>query len=750
MNADVVNAKDRHAFCAFCGLPLPSGFQLGSHSTEQQQDYCCTGCRSVATVEQAQGEQGKAAQGLLRLGLAVFLTMNTMVFTMALWSGDLYPEESFADPLATSLRSVFRWATLVFAMPVLWLLGGPIIQGVRQSLRRRSITTDLLILGGVSAAYGYSIVSVLRGEGHVYFEVGSMVLVFVSIGRWLEAKGKLRTNESLDRLASLLPETVRRLDANGSFQETPREQITSGDVLRVLAGERIPVDGIIQTGVAEVDEQMISGESRFSAKTVGDQVFGGTLNIDGDLRIAVTSEDGKETLTRLIELVRSARSTKGSHERLADRIATWFVPAVFVIALLAGWWQGTLNGLDQGILTGLAVALIACPCALGLATPMAVWTALGRAAEHGVLFRSGLVMEKLARIRYVYFDKTGTLTENQPEATHLIVADPLQRERILEVAGAVTSGSRHQLSQAIAQFAEHRIAGGAPHEAALVSTLPGKGLISNLPDLGDVVLGSRRLLTESQLHLPASLDEQAAERSDSQLVFLGWGGEVKGAFCFEEQVRPEAAEALAACRQLGLPVELLTGDAEVRATTIGRALALPASGGLLPEEKFAAIRARSTEGPVAMIGDGLNDAPALAAADVGVALGCGADVSRDAAGVCLLANDLRRFPWAVELARTTSRIVTQNLFWAFLYNVFGIALAATGRLNPIWAALAMAVSSLLVVANSLRLSRFPLELSLAEGSTAAESHSPLLVSNIQPTGDQSTGAPELEPTAVAS
>ena len=288
----------------------------------------------------------------MRLGLAIFFTMNVMVFSMALWSQDFYPEQAFESELSDVLRGVFRWASFVFSMPVLWLLGGPIAQGVRQSLSRGAITTDLLILLGVTSAYGYSIISVIRGAGHVYFEVGSMVLVFVSLGRWLEAKGKRRTGESLDQLADLLPATVRRADRQGSFRELPRAQVVTGDVLRVLPGERFPVDGRIVVGRANVDQQMVTGESLPAEKTVGDDVYSGTLNLDGDLQLEVTAADGRETVSRLIEMVRAARSVKGRQEQLADRIATWFVPFVCIIAVAAGWYQGQTQGFDQGILTG--------------------------------------------------------------------------------------------------------------------------------------------------------------------------------------------------------------------------------------------------------------------------------------------------------------------------------------------------------------------------------------------------------------
>jgi len=709
-------------YCAFCGLPLSSSFGIGRERSRDEIDYCCSGCRAVASVDAAESEQGQAARSLTRLGLAIFFTMNVMVFTMALWSQDIYPDQSFATELSRVLRSVFRWASLVFSAPVLWLLGGPIARGVWQSLRRRVITTDLLILLGVIAAYTLSVISVLRGEGHVYFEVGSMVLVFVSLGRWLEAKGKRRTGESLDMLAALLPTTVRRLNAQGKFEETIREQVKTGDVLRVLPGERFPVDGQVTAGEASVDQQMVTGESTPAEKCVGDSVYSGTVNIDGDLRVKVTAADGQETVSRLIAMVHAARSIKGPQELLADQIATWFVPIVCIVAIAAAWYQTQTYGLDHGIMTGLAVVLIACPCALGLATPMAVWTALGRAAECGVVFRSGMVMQQLAEVRFACFDKTGTLTDGKPAIEKFLVVEPQQENQILMAAASVAAGSAHPLSQAITDFAnQQQLNEQQLTEKALVTTIPGKGLRCEVPQLGSVLVGSRRLMEEYQLDWPVSLQSDLAEYDAVQQVFVGWGNSVRGVFCFTEPMRPEATKAIDACRELGLELQLLTGDVEQRAKAVGERFAIATHSNQLPGDKVTAIKELASRGNVAMIGDGLNDAPALAAANVGVALGCGADVSRDAAGVCLLANDLTRFPWSVGLARQTSRIVKQNLFWAFAYNCIGIAMAATGQLNPIWAALAMAISSLLVVTNSLRLSHYPSSLPTHSEPTYAAS-----------------------------
>ncbi|MBX3433822.1 MAG: cation-translocating P-type ATPase [Pirellulales bacterium] len=717
MNASPSSPNDA-AYCAFCGLPLPPA--LGGTAAGDAVDYCCSGCR-VASDVQAATVDDDSRRPLFRLGLGVFFTMNVMVFSMALWSQDFYRAEDFQTPLAQSVRSVFRWGSLLFSAPVLFLLGEPIVAGVWHAMRRRAVTTDLLILLGVAAAYAYSVVSVLRSEGHVYFETGCVVLVFVSLGRLLEARGKRQTSAALDELSRLLPDAVRLVLADGEQREVPRSEVRRGDVLRALPGERLAVDGRIVAGAAAFDEQTVTGESRYAAKRVGDPVYSGTLNVDGDLRIEVTAAAGEETVSRMLALVRDARRAKGRHQRLADAIAAWFVPLVAVIVVVAGTWQGRLHGLDYGILTALAVTLIACPCALGLATPMAVWTALGRAARGQTLFRSGAVLERLATVRAAALDKTGTLTSGEPTVRTALVSRGENRVAALQTVAALAAGSMHALSRAavgyVGELLRNAPAGcnatGLRTDLA-VETLGGRGLVLR-DDTGRIEewLGNERLAREAGATVPDDLIEALAEADagDATLAYFGWGSHVRGVLVFDEQLRPATRLALTEFRQLGVDPIVLTGDRFARAARIADDLGVAVRAELLPEQKVAALAELRAgvepDGTVAMIGDGLNDAPALAAADVGIALGCGAELSRDAAGVCLLGDDLRRAAWAIALARRTVRTIRQNLFWAFVYNAGGMALAATGKLAPVWAALAMAASSLIVIGNSLRLSRFP-------------------------------------------
>jgi len=637
---------------------------------------------------------------LARLGLAIFLSMNVMVFTMVLWTGDVYGDRGETGRAVSILPDLFRYLGLVFSLPVLFLLGEPLAENAWQALRRGQIATDVLIVAGVAAAYVYSAVSTVRGTGHVYFEVGCVVLVVVSLGRWLEATGKLKTNEALDRLAKLLPQEVRRVDG----RIVPREEIAVGDLLRVAPGERFAVDGQIVSGTCEVDQQIISGESSTVTKYPGRDVFSGTLNVAGDIVLRVTAAAGEETVSRMIDVVRRAREARGTYQRAADAVTTWFVPGVVIVALATLVWHASTAGLESGLLAMLAVALIACPCALGLATPMAVWAAMGSAARRQILFQHGEAIERLAGVRAIRFDKTGTLTTGDPHVARLVCDSTMCTEEVLSRAAALAAGSNHLLAAAVRQFARGGAMSMPCHDLRHV---PGRGIVGRVgSDAGETCLGNARWLREQGLEFSPTLTDQLSgvERAGHTYALLGWSGRVQALFVFRESLRPGAAEALDRCRQLGLDVAVLTGDHAHRAAVLTQLLHVPVQGNLLPEDKVAEVKqARATFGPVAMVGDGINDAPALTTADVGVAMGCGADLSRDTAGVCLLGNDLGRLPEAIELARLTRRIIRENLFWAFAYNTVGIGLAAVGWLNPVLAAIAMAVSSVMVVGNSLRL-----------------------------------------------
>jgi heavy metal translocating P-type ATPase len=706
---------------------------------------------------------------MTRLGLAMFLAMNVMMFTLVLWSEDVY---DIFEERAAVLHELIRWLCMVLALPVLLLLGGPLLENALAALRERRMTTDLLLVLGVAAAYLYSVLSVVRGDGHIYFEVGAMVLVAVTLGRWLEATAKLKTTESLAALERLLPDTVRVVEqidsvpgggiaqasSEGGLRDRPtrgrlktgttgfrarrfREKrrdptgsearrtragrwetgptrdvklgdVRVGDVVRVLAGERIPIDGLIVHGRATIDPQLVTGESQPAVRDVGERVLAGSLNLDGDLAIEVTATAGDGTLKKLVDTVRAAAAAKGRSQRLADRVAAWFTPTVTVIALAAltgHWW---LAGFQHGLLAGLAVLLIACPCTLGVATPLATWSALGAASRAGVLFRDTDAVARLSAVRAVCFDKTGTLTDGDVVVYDLAVDSDTPRDQLVRRAASLASSSAHGLSLAICRFLGNEHSDRSLPYAIAVQSLPGRGIVGRIASHeGPTYLGSLRLMDESRLPCGNVLGRHITEAREAghPIACIGWNGKTRGVFVFGEQLRTKAESAVHRLRDRGIHVAVLTGDGSAGGAALERRLGVHVEAELLPQDKQAAIaNVRQQYGPVAMVGDGVNDAPALAAADIGIAMGCGADVSRDAADVCLLGSDLSRLPWAIDVAHRTVRTVRQNLFWTFAYNSIGIVLAAAGLLNPIIAALAMIASSAFVVSNSLRLSRLDL------------------------------------------
>jgi heavy metal translocating P-type ATPase len=550
--------------------------------------------------------------------------------------------------------------------------------------------------------------STLRGSGPVYFEIGCAVLLFVTLGRFLEARGKQQAAAALESLERLLPTEVRKL-VDGQLQTVPLDSVAAGDRIEVHAGERIPVDGRIVRGTASLDSRVLTGESLPQFRESGDEVLGGTLDLDGDLLIEATASPRGGTWQRLLDCMRTARRMKGRHQQLADRVARWFMPAVAVIAVATFAWHTHSAGIEQGLSAAMAVVLVACPCALGLATPLAVWAGLGSAAQAQVLFRNGEALERLAGVRAAAFDKTGTLTDGRPLIAAAIYADSVPRDEIIRRAHAIAAKSRHDLAAALADFCRSRQIGAMP--TCEVRTEPGRGLTATFSDRASpAALGSERLMRERGLAFPAPLQEavESFAAAAMPLTCLGWDGGVRAVFGFNEQLRDTARAAVDECRQAGLAVVVLTGDHAARGAALAKQLDVPVQAELLPDDKVRVVGAlRQTYGPTAMVGDGLNDAPALTAADVGLALGCGADVSRQSADVCLLGNDPARVAWSIGLARQTLRIIRQNLFWSFAYNTGGIALAAAGWLNPIWAAVMMTVGGLSVVGNSLRLAHFP-------------------------------------------
>ncbi len=701
--------------CDYCHLPMPRASRRkrdkASAGPHAEPPYCCYGCSLAARITQARGEKGAASWMLARLGVSVFLSMGVMVFSLALYSPDVYGIGlADASPLARSLTGLLRYLLLILATPVFLLLGVPVLNNASRQMRSGVVSTDALVVLGVAAAFVYSYISTMTDQGKVYYETACMILVFITLGRYLEANGKLQASQAVESLERLIPDevTIRR---GGVELTVARGDVRVGDVLVVVAGGRVAVDGMIVAGRANVDEKILTGESRPVVRGPGDAVHAGTVNLDGALTVRATGVGSDSALGRLMAQLDKAKHSKGRFERLADRVATFFVPIVVALAGLGAILGFRRGSGDEALMTALAVLLISCPCALGIATSMAIWVSLGRAATLGILFRNGETLEALARVGAVAFDKTGTLTTGEPTVASFVahleghVGTDTPDEHVIALAAGLGGGSTHALAQSIVTYAGSRRI--TPEPVRDVRTLPGRGLIGTI-DGATVRLGSVAMMEEAGVGLNGEMSKELDRiaAADQGIVCVGVGDRLSGVFAFSETLRIEARAALTELQRQGCAVAVLTGDHARRGEAIADMLSVETLAELTPQQKVNHIERLHREvAAVAMVGDGLNDAPALAAADVGIAMGCGADVTRESADICLLGDDLATLPIAFQLARRTVRTIKINLFWAFLYNSIGVGLALSGRLNPTFAAAAMVLSSLFVVTNSLRLNR---------------------------------------------
>lgn len=597
---------------------------------------------------------------------------------------------------------------LILATPVQVWAGARFYRGAWASLRHRSPGMDVLVALGTSAAWGYSAVQVaLHGDaamGHLYFEAAAVVITLVLLGKRLEARAKRGAGAALRALMALRPETARVLTADGPV-ERPVADLAPGDRILVRPGERFPVDARVEAGESEVDESLVTGESLPVAKRPGDAVAAGALNGTGALTLEATAVGEDSTIARIVRLVEAAQSGKAPIQKLVDRISAVFVPIVLVLAVLtfAGWLVAG-GSLDQALGAAVAVLVIACPCAMGLATPAAIVTGTGAAARAGILIRDIETIERAPRIDTVVFDKTGTLTEGRPAVTEVIGGEP---DSLLALAAAVQAGSEHPLARAVEAEAARR--GLAVPAASRIAARPGRGVVGTVDGAG-VAIGNAALMREAGAALPEALAQTIGEHEAAgrTAMLVAVGGTVRGAIAVADPVKPGAAEAVARLTAAGIGVRMLSGDARAVADSVaGRVGIAAVEAPVRPEEKAGAVaRLRAGGAKVAMVGDGINDAPALAEADLGIAMGGGADVALEAAAITLMRPDPRLVADALAISRATWNKVRQNLFWAFAYNVIGLPLAALGLLNPALAGAAMALSSISVVANALLLRRW--------------------------------------------
>ncbi|WP_292229667.1 heavy metal translocating P-type ATPase [Brevundimonas sp.] len=652
-----------------------------------------------------------------RFRLALALSLPVFILEMG---SHLFPALHHLVPMKMS-----AWVQFLLATPVVLWAGLPFFERGWASLKTRNLNMFTLIAMGTGVAWGYSVIALLApgifpaafraGDGSVavYFEAAAVITTLVLLGQVLELRAREHTSGAIKALLRLAPKTARRIAANGDEEEVSLDAIIVGDRLRVRPGEKVPVDGVVEEGRSSVDESMVTGESMPVAKTVSDAVIAGTMNQSGALVIRADKVGRDTMLSRIVQMVAEAQRSRAPIQRMADRVAGWFVPAVLAVAVIAFvvWavW-GAEPRLAHGLLAAVAVLIIACPCALGLATPMSIMVGVGRGARLGVLIKNAEALERMEKVDTLVVDKTGTLTEGRPAVVGIVTADGFEEAELLRLTAGLERASEHPLALAIVNAATERdIAIPAVSD---FDSPTGKGAVG-VVEGKRIMAGNLAFLAEAGIDASALTDQADQLRADgATAILISVDGQAAGVFAIADPIKPTTPQALAALRADGVRVVMLTGDNRTTAQAVARQLGIDAvEADVLPDQKAAVVARLKQEGRVvAMAGDGVNDAPALATADVGVAMGPGTDVAMESAGVTLLKGDLNGIVRARELSRMTMSNIRQNLFFAFVYNAAGVPVAAGllypffgVLLSPMIAAAAMALSSVSVVANALRL-----------------------------------------------
>jgi Cu+-exporting ATPase len=668
----------------------------------------------LATAET--GPNPELADMTRRFWIGLALALPVFVMEMG---GHLFAFDHMIAP------QVSNWIQLALATPVVLWAGWPFFERGWHSLVNRSLNMFTLIAMGTGIAWVYSVVATLAPEvfpaafrGHggavaVYFEAAAVITVLVLLGQVLELRARESTSGAIRALLDLAPKTARRLKPDGTDEEVALDQIAVGDKLRVRPGDKVPVDGSVVEGRSAVDESMVTGESMPVTKTAGDKAIGGTVNQSGALLIEAEKVGRDTMLSQIVQLVADAQRSRAPIQRLADQVSGWFVPAVIGAAVLAfaAWaiW-GPEPRLAFGLVAAVSVLIIACPCALGLATPMSIMVGVGRGAHAGVLIKNAEALERMEKIDTIVIDKTGTLTEGKPAVTAIVPAQGFNEAELLRLSASVERASEHPLAQAVVRAAEERGIATAP--VTDFDSPVGRGAVGKVNGR-TVVLGNAKFLADSGVDVSALSGKAEELRAEgATAIFVGVDGKLAGTLAIADPVKQSTPEALAALREAGVRIVMLTGDNRTTATAVAKRLGIAdVEAEVLPEQKSAVVKRYRDQGrAVAMAGDGVNDAPALAAADVGIAMGTGTDVAMESAGVTLLKGDLTGIVRARNLSHAVMKNIRQNLFFAFVYNAAGVPIAAGVLypafgilLSPIIAAAAMALSSVSVIGNAVRL-----------------------------------------------
>jgi Cu+-exporting ATPase len=686
-----------------CGMDVDTETAISRKIGDRTYYFCSQQCADVYSAPERELKAMRRRVTVTLIGVVAALGLRVLTL-FGLVAAIMYFD------IVGGLR-VYDLAIFIVSTPVVWIAGLRIYKGAYLSLKNRNVNMDVLVTAGVLAGWTYGVINVLNlstaEAGSGYLEVAIGILAFVLLGKYIEELIRRRSAASIRKLLELQP-TMARVVKDGKETDVPIDEVQTGDIIIVKPGEKIPIDGTVTEGYSSVDEKLLTGESIPVEKNVGSEVIGATINKTGLLTIQATRVGDQTALAQIVHLVEEAQASSAPVQKFADRVVAWFVPMIFTVAAVSfGYWYIT-SGFTTAFLVLLAVLLIACPCALGIATPTAILAGVGKGAEYGVLLRSGEYVEKARKLNTVIFDKTGTLTKGEPSVTDIKTYNSYTEQNVLQFAGSAEKGSEHPLAEAILNKAGNAKV-NIP-KADSFEALPGRG-VQCIVEGKKVLLGNRKLMQEQNVSISAlEGDLLTLETQGKTVMILAVDGVAAGLIAAMDTVKEHAAQAIELLKGMNLEVAMLTGDNERTAKAIAEQLGITqVIANVLPWQKVDAIKKLQGEGKVvAMVGDGINDAPALAQADIGIAIGSGTDIAKETGGIVLIRDDLRDVALGVELSKKTMRKINTNLFWAFAYNVVMIPIAALGLLNPMYAAGAMAISSLTVVSNSalLKLAKF--------------------------------------------
>ena len=689
-----------------CGMVVDKHKSLKKEMSGRMYYFCSDGCMRTFEAPEEELKKMKRRVSIALLGVLA-LALLRAAFFLGLAAGATIVTWAPIPQLPW-----FTWGMWLFILvtPVQFIGGWGFYRGAYNALKTRAINMDMLIALGTSVAYVYSVIVIFApdilpvkvAERDVYFEVSAVIIAFVLLGKYMEEIIKKKSSAAVRKLLDLKPQTARVI-REGAEMEIPAEYVQVDDIVVVRPGEKISADGVVIEGSSAVDEKMITGESMPVEKKAGDSVIGATMNKVGVFKFKAKRVGAETTLSQIIKMVEEAQASTAPIQRIADRATGYFVPAVVITAFAAffGWWIA--GNFPQGLLSFIAVLIISCPCALGIATPAALMVGVGRGAEAGILIRSGEYLERAQKLTTVVFDKTGTLTKGEPSVTDILGFSESE-EKVLLYAAIAEKGSEHPLGEAILKAAKMK--GFDIPDTDTFEAVPGYGVKAGYKG-GTVLLGNRKMMEKNGIAVAESLEEKLKklEEQGKTAMIVSKEGVIAGVIAVADTIKEHSKAAVSALKKEGIEVIMLTGDNERTAKAIAKDIGIDnIIAGVLPGEKASVIKGLQAAGKVvAMVGDGINDAPALAQADIGIAIGSGSDVAKETGGIILVKDDVRDVVAGIRLSKATMRKIKQNLFWAFVYNTVGIPIAALGYLNPIIAAAAMALSSLSVVGNSATL-----------------------------------------------